>query len=153
MQVILSLHSLVRWAILIFAIWTLVSAISGLTSKRPYTSGDNKSNLLFMIFMDVQLVLGLLLYFIGPWFDVLKNIGSHMKDSYMRFFGMEHFILMLIAWFLVHAGRTAVKKATVDRVKFKKQLIYFGIAVLLILAAIPWPFRTAVARPWFTPFW
>lgn len=148
MQVLLTLHDWVRWLILIFAFWTVISAISGLSGRRRYSSSDNKSNLFFMISMDIQIVLGMILYFNGPWFDVLKNIGSHMKDSYYRFFGMEHFLMMLIAWILVHAGRTSVKKAITDRAKFKKQLIYFGIALIVILAAIPWPFREAVARPW-----
>jgi hypothetical protein len=55
---------------------------------------------------------------------------------------------MLIAWVLVHAGRISVKKAATPKAKFKKQLIYFGIALILILAAIPWPFREALVRPW-----
>lgn len=152
MSIILSLHDLTRWLVLIFAFWTLFSAISGMMKNSPYTKSANLSNLLFMIMMDIQIVFGFILYFNNGWFDKLKRLGVYMKDSNQRFFTLEHWLLMLIAWILVHAGRTAVKKAATQRAKYKKTLIYFGIALLLILISIPWPFREAVARPWFRWF-
>lgn len=148
MQTLLVLHSIIRWLVLIFAFWTIFSAISGMMSKRNYVNSDDKSNFFFMLSMDIQLLIGMILYFSGQWFDRLKNLGDNMKDPNSRFFTLEHFLLMLIAWVLVHAGRISVKKAATPKAKFKKQLIYFGIALLLILAAIPWPFREALVRPW-----
>lgn len=152
MQTLLVLHNLVRWLILLFGLFTLISAISGLASKREYTSGDGRSNFFFMLGMDIQLLIGLILYFSGVWFDRLKHIGESMKDPTLRFFTMEHGLMMIIAWILVHAGRISVKKASTSQAKFKKTLLFFGIALLLILIAMPWPFREAVARPWFRWF-
>ncbi|MDQ2721149.1 MAG: hypothetical protein M3Z26_15485 [Bacteroidota bacterium] len=152
MQILLVLHSLVRWLILIFGLWTLISAFSGLASKREYKAGDGRSNFFFMLGMDIQLLIGLALYFSGVWFDRLKHLGENMKDPMVRFFTMEHEVMMIIAWILVHAGRISVKKATTSQAKFKRTLIFFGIAFLLILIAMPWPFRDAVARPWFRWF-
>jgi cell division protein FtsW (lipid II flippase) len=152
MQTLLVLHNLVRWLILLFGLWTLISAISGLAAKRNYTTADGRANFFFMLSMDIQLLIGLILYFSGVWFDRLKHLGDNMKDPALRFFTMEHGLLMIIAWILVHAGRISVKKAVTPQSKFKKTLIYFGIALLLILIAIPWPFREAVARPWFRWF-
>lgn len=152
MQTLLVLHNLFRWFILIFALWTIFSALSGLSSKRNYTKADDRSNFFFMLGMDIQLLIGMILYFNGQWFDRLKNLGDNMTDPMLRFFTLEHFLMMLIAWILVHAGRISVKKAVLPKAKFKKQLIYFGIALLIILAAIPWPFREAVMRPWFRGF-
>jgi membrane protein DedA with SNARE-associated domain len=83
------------------------------------------------------------------WFDRLKDLGNNMKDPAARFFTMEHLSMMLIAWILVHVGRAAVKRANTDAAKHKKSLIFFGIALVLILASIPWPFREAIARPLF----
>ncbi len=148
MQTLLVLHSIIRWLVLIFAFWTIISAVSGLTSKRNYVNSDDKSNFFFMLSMDIQLLIGMILYFSGQWFDRLKHLGDNMKDPNARFFTLEHFLLMLIAWVLVHAGRISVKKAATPKAKFKKQLIYFGIALVIILAAIPWPFREALVRPW-----
>ncbi|MEO6330923.1 MAG: hypothetical protein ABIO55_18455 [Ginsengibacter sp.] len=152
MQIVMVLHNLIRWAVLIFGLWTLFSAISGVISKRNYTSSDSQGNFLFMLSCDIQLVLGLVLYFANSWFERLKDLGNNMKDANNRFFTMEHALMMIIAWILVHAGRVSVKKAATSSAKHKRSLIFFGLAILIILAAIPWPFREAIARPlyrWF----
>ena len=152
MQALLVIHNLLRWFILFFGIWTVFTSISGLIDKRAITSSDNRSNFLFVLSMDLQLLSGLGLYFSGMWFDRLKHLGDNMKDANLRFFTMEHEFLMILAWILVHTGRVVVKKAPVSSVKFKRSLIFFGITLLLILIAMPWPFREAVARPWFRWF-
>ena len=149
MPTVLVLHNLLRWLVLLFGFWAVISPISGKASKKDYLPGDSRSNFFFMLSMDIQLVIGLILYFNGVWFDSLKHIGESMKDPYVRFFTIEHEMMMIIAWILVHAGRIAVKKAATSRSKFNKSLVFFGIALLLILIAIPWPFREAVSRPWF----
>jgi hypothetical protein len=149
MQTLLVLHNLFRWLILIFGFWTLISAISGLSSKRIYSANDGRASLFFMISMDIQLLLGLALYFIGGWYAGFSDMSATMKDPMVRFFTVEHSLMMIIAWILVHAGRASVKKAFNSGGKFKKTLIFFGIALLLILIAIPWPFREVITRPWF----
>ena len=153
MQTILVIHNILRWAILLFGLWTLLNAISGLMGKRPYTANDNRSNLFFMICCDIQLLLGLLLYFSNSWFDHLKSgMANTMKDPLQRFFTVEHTTMMILAWILVHVGRTSVKRAATDAAKHKKMLLFFGLALLLILAAIPWPFRADIGRPLFRWF-
>jgi len=152
MQTLLVLHNLFRWLILIFGFWTVLSATSGLASSRIYSAADGKANLFFMISMDIQLLLGLALYFMNGWYNGLSNMSESMKEPMVRFFTVEHTFMMIIAWILVHVGRVAVKKAFNSSGKFKKTLIFFGIALLLILIAIPWPFREAISRPWFRWF-
>ena len=152
MQIILVLHNILRWAVLLFGLWTVLSAMSGIISKRNYTPADSRSNFFFMLSCDIQLLLGLVLYYINSWFERLKDLGNNMKDANNRFFTMEHGLLMIIALILVHAGRVSVKKAPTPAAKHKRTLLFFGIALVLIMAAIPWPFREAIARPllrWF----
>ncbi|MEO6819874.1 MAG: hypothetical protein ABI266_01530 [Ginsengibacter sp.] len=149
MQTILIIHNLLRWLVLLFGVWAVMNAIAGLSSKKEYVVADKKGGFFFMLSMDIQLIIGLILYFVGPWFNNLKHLGEIMKDPNTRFFTMEHGLMMIIAWIFVHVGVSAVKKATLSRVKFKRALIYFGIALVLILASIPWPFREAIARPLF----
>jgi hypothetical protein len=142
MNHVLLTHNILRWAVLLFGVWTLLNAITGIINKRYFTGTDNKVNLFFMISCDIQLLLGLVLYFNNGWFTMLKsNTKEVMKDSTLRFFAMEHFIMMVIAWLLVHVGRSMVKRAGTDGAKHKKSFIYFGIALIIILAMIPWPFR------------
>jgi hypothetical protein len=154
MNYILPIHNILRWAVLLFCIWTLINALTGVFTKRNYTAADNKANLFFMISCDIQLLLGLVLYFNGMWFDRVKsNMGEVMKNSAERFFAVEHALMMIIAWLLVHVGRSMVKRSDIDAQKHKRSLIYFGIAILLILAMIPWPFKQAgIARQLFPQF-
>lgn len=107
-----------------------------------------------MISCDIQLLIGLILYFTGMWFENIKtNTSAVMKDPAERFFAMEHALMMIIAWLLVHVGRSMVKRADTDAQKHKRTLIWFGIALLLILVMIPWPFRQpGIARQLFPQF-
>lgn len=152
MQIILVLHNLLRWAVLLFGLWAIFSAMYGIANKKNYTAADNKRSFFFMLSCDIQLIIGLILYYTNGWLDKLKDLGNNMKDANNRFFTMEHGVLMIIAIILIHAGRVSVKKATTPTAKHKRTLLFFGLAMVLILAAIPWPFREAIARPllrWF----
>ena len=153
MNYILPIHNILRWAVLLFGLWTLLNALTGVISKRNYTANDNRANLFFMISCDIQLLIGLILYFNNSWFSQLKsNTAVVMKTGALRFFAMEHALMMIIAWLLVHVGRSMVKRSDIDSQKHKRSLIYFGIALVIILAMIPWPFRAEVGRQWFPQF-
>jgi hypothetical protein len=153
MNTILALHNVLRWAVLLFGLVTLLRAIGAMSSGRMYNSGDNKSSLFFMISCDIQLLLGLALFFMNNWFTMVKDgMGDVMKNTLARFFIVEHAGMMIVAWILVHVGRTSVKRTVFDKSKHKKSLIFFGLAMLLILASIPWPFRGLTGRPYFPVF-
>lgn len=147
----LVIHSILRWAVVVLGLWAVLSALFAVVSKREYRSADNKISLFFMISCDIQLLLGLVLYFTGMWFEKVKSgMGEVMKDPAERFFAVEHALMMIIAWLLVHVGRSMAKRADTDAQKHKRTLIYFGIALVIILAMIPWPFRQpGIAREWF----
>ncbi len=76
-----------------------------------------------------------------------------MKNSVLRFFAMEHVLMMIIAWLLVHVGRSMIKRSNTDAQKHKRMLLFFGLAFLLIIAMIPWPLRsTGIGRALFPQF-
>lgn len=146
MDIVLFLHSLLRWAVLIFGVWAVINGLTGTFGKRDFSSSDRKSGLLFMIFCDIQLLLGLILYVVNGWAGKIGDgMGKVMKDGLVRFFTVEHTLMMLLALVLVHVGYASMKKQNVNR--HKKMLIFFGLALLIILASIPWSFRTEIARP------
>ncbi len=150
MQSVLVFHNLLRWAVLLFGLWTVINALSGVMSKRMYTANDNRSNLLFMISCDIQLLLGLVLFFSNSWFDKIKSgMGEVMRNPIDRFVTVEHAGMMILAWILVHVGRSSVKRASTDNAKHKKMMIFFGLAFLIIIISIPWPFRELISKPWF----
>lgn len=152
METVKIIHSLLRWAVLIFGLFAVLQGLTGVLSKRNFNGTDNKVGLFFMIFCDIQLLIGLVLYFGNSWFAQLRDSGAAvMKNASLRFFTVEHTLMMLIAWILVHVGRTAVKRAALNK-KHGKMLIFYGIALLIIVASIPWPFREAIARPLYRGF-
>lgn len=150
----LVIHSILRWVVLLFGFWAVLSALFAVISRRGYSSSDNRISLFFMTSCDIQLLMGLILYFTGMWFEKVKaGMGAVMKDPVERFFAVEHAMMMIIAWLLVHVGRSMVKRADTDAQKHKRTLIYFGIALVIILAMIPWPFRQpGIARQLFPKF-
>ena len=150
----LIIHSILRWVVLLFGFWAVLSALFAVISKRKYNSSNNKVSLFFMTSCDIQLLMGLILYFTGMWFEKVKSgMGAVMKDPVERFFAVEHAMMMIIAWLLVHVGRSMVKRADTDAQKHRRTLIYFGIALVIILAMIPWPFRqSGIDRQLFPKF-
>ena len=144
MEFVKHFHSGLRWVVLILALLAIIKALMGMQKKSAFTNADNKISLVLISFMDIQLIIGLVLYIFGPM--GLKNIqnmgmGEVMKNSYTRFFAMEHLIGMLIAIVVFHIGRSKSKKATDDASKHKKAFIFYLIGLLIILASIPWPFK------------
>ncbi|HEU4551815.1 MAG TPA: hypothetical protein VFS25_03240 [Chitinophaga sp.] len=147
----LTIHSLLRWVVLLTGIWACVRALRGVNGKTPFTAADNKASLFFSISLDVQFLVGLILYFVtSPLMQTARaDFGAAMKDNVLRFFAVEHTTMALLALILVHIGRSKVKKAGTAARQHKLALIFYGIALLLILALIPWPFRTELGRGWF----
>jgi hypothetical protein len=138
-DILLTIHSYLRWAITILAILVIVKAIMGLMNKTEFTNGDSKSGLFFMISCDIQLLIGLILYFWASPIttSAFADFGAAMKDKELRFWAVEHITGMLIAWVLVHIGRAKSKRGT-DQARHKSSLIFYGLAILIIIATIPW---------------
>lgn len=144
MEFIKHLHSGLRWIVLILALLAIVKAFMGMQKKSTFTNSDNKIGLMLISFMDIQLIIGLVLYVFGPLgFKNIQNMGMGevMKNPYNRFFAMEHLVGMLIAIVVFHVGRSKSKKAIDDASKHKKAFIFYLIGLLIILASIPWPFK------------
>lgn len=140
---LLHLHNFMRWAVLILGLWTIFQSLGGMSGGKVFTAKNKRIALFFMISCDIQLLLGLLLYFMGPW--GIKNIqnmgmGEVMKNTAGRFFAIEHTLLMLIAIILVHIGYSASKSGE-DSKRFKKLFWFSTIAIIIMLISIPWPFR------------
>jgi len=143
--IVRSSHSYLRWAVLILAIAVVVQALIGVTQKKAFTATDARSGLFFMISADIQLLLGLLLYFwLSPVGFKAFETGQAMKVAELRYFAVEHIAVMLIAWVLIHVGRSRAKKARTDLAKHKTSLIFYGIALLLILSRVPWTARPLI---------
>lgn len=148
---LLHTHSLLRWIMLILLIMTVVRSYNGWKSKRSFTPGDKKLTLFTLIFSHVQLLIGFLLYMVSPIVQsAMEDMGAAMKDPILRFYAVEHILVMIIAILIITVGNAMAKRAANDTDRFKKIFIYFFIGLVLILASIPWPFmQTGAGRGWF----
>lgn len=149
--IVLFLHSITRWLVVIFGLFAIIRALTGISFKRGWMSMDNRAGLLFTSFMDLQLLLGIILYlFLSPLTTIaLRNFAGAMRDPGLRFFAVEHAFLMLIALVAAHVGRSLAKRAPTVIQKHRRTAIWFSVSLLLVLAAIPWPFLAGYGRPLF----
>jgi len=132
-----------RWVVLLLAIYALYRVYAGLFGKKEWSDADRKALSFYAIGMDVQLLLGLLLYFVlGPWFSMMTSgMGNVMSTSSLRFFAVEHFSVMLLAVILAHVATIMAKRGATSAKKFRNGAIYLTLSVLAVLAAIPWASR------------
>ncbi len=137
---LLHTHNLFRWLVLIVMILALVFAFTGWLKKRDWSKKDNITGLLLTIFVDIQFLVGIILYaFVSPLTKAAFNdFGAAMKNADLRFYAVEHISLMIIALILIHIGRAKSKKSVAPWKKHRSAAIYYGIALVLVLAAIPW---------------
>jgi hypothetical protein len=136
--------------VILTALFALIRALTGLSFKRGWMEMDNRAGLFYNSAMDLQLLVGLILYFfLSPTTTLaLQNFGAAMSNPQARFFGMEHVAGMFIAVVLAHIGRSLSRKAPTAAQKHRRALIWFAISLVVLLAAIPWPFL-AYGRPLF----
>jgi len=149
---LLHLHNLLRWIILILLLLSILKSYTGMTSKKTFEASDKKIWLFTMIAAHITLLLGLYQWLLGRYgiLSYVKPEGvSMMKDPYLRFFQMEHPVSMILAIVFITLGYGMAKKNVDDATKYKKAFRYFLLALVLILVAVPWPFRESVARPLF----
>ncbi len=148
---ILYLHNILRWVILIFLVIGIVKSFVGMTSNKPFTSGDKKIGLFLMIGAHLNLLLGLYLWLAGRYGALTTTLPegtSLMKDVFHRFYWIEHPLGMIVAIILITIGRGQSKKNILDVVKHKRSFWYFLIALIIIIATTPWPFRADIGRGW-----
>jgi len=134
------LHHYLSWVIFLVAIYVILRSWIGVIRKTAWTSADSKGSLVFSILADVQALIGIVLYgFLSPLTQAaFADFGSAMKNSMLRFYAVEHILVMLIALALIHIGKSKAKKAKTDFRKHKISAIFFTIAFILILSRIPW---------------
>lgn len=133
------IHSYWAYVALIVLIVAIGNALIGFTQKKQFKDKDLRIGLFTLIVYHIQLLIGLGWYFMSPWYKALKaNGGEVMKDSASRLLAVEHPLMMIIAIVLITIGWSKHKKKTDPASKFKTFLIFYGLALVLVLSRIPW---------------
>lgn len=150
---LLTLHSLVRWLVLVFLLYSLYRSLIGFLKNRSFSKKDNALRHWTATIAHLQLMIGILLYTQSPlvkyfWSDTNRGI----QNLDFTFYSFIHLVLMLTAIILVTIGSALAKRKTPDRLKFQTMLTWFSIALIIILIAIPWPFSPLAGRPYYRTF-
>ncbi len=142
-ELVLFLHSWLRWLVIIAGIGATAMALT----NRPQLE---RWGLIFMISLDVQMLLGLIMYLgLSPNMSaIFENFGEAMRTSSTRFWAVEHVALMMFAVIIAHVGRVLMRKAATPASRRTRALVCFGLALIAIFAATPWP-GMVTGRPLF----
>ena len=133
------LHS--YWAYLVLLILTLATfnALFKLLSKKEFNNNDLRISLFALIVAHIQLVIGLILYFVSPLgLESIKVNGMGGLTSFARQVAVEHPFVGILGVIFITIGFSKHKKRLTAAKKFKTITIFYMIAWLLILSRIPW---------------
>jgi hypothetical protein len=136
---LLVIHSYLRWLILAAGLVTLGELVIGQARGSAFTSADKRSMRIYVGTLDLQFLLGLVLYGVSPLTrGAMNDMAAAMRDAHTRFFVAEHPVMMLLALVVAHAGSVWSRKAPTDRIKLQRAALGVAFSLGLILAGIPW---------------
>lgn len=147
--ILLTLHSLVRWLVLISLLFAIYRGFRGWRSGSAFSAFDNSVRHWTATIVHIQLILGLWLYFISPLTDYfLHHFSEAVHERTLRFFGMEHSLMMFVAITVITIGSAKARRKSTDKDKYKTMTLWYTAGLLLILTSVPWAFSPLVSRPW-----
>jgi hypothetical protein len=146
---VLTIHSWLRWVALLLGVTATFNAFRHRadTAERPR---GGRWDTFFMLALDLQVLFGLLLYFgLSPFTRAaMNNVGMALRDPGLRFWAVTHVAMMLVALVAVRVGRVLAMGERTSPARRNARYICFGIAVLAMVAGVPWP-GLANGRPLF----
>lgn len=125
MGAIVGVHSLWRWVVLLVMTVALVRGLLGWLRGGEYKSGDRTLAILATTAIDIQVVLGLLIY----------GLGQHWKSG--AFIAYIHPVVMIVALIIAHVFSARAKRATTSVAKHRALAIGLILTLFLVTAAIP----------------
>jgi len=138
-------HSGLRYILLIAMILVIFQSLIGWIKQRKYAGSNHVLVKINAALFLAQLMIGFGLYSISS--KVLFDAET-MKSTLLRFFTLEHPLLMIIATALVI--HSAAKSKAYSNFNTHKRLFWNNtIALILVLVSIPWPFREQLGTAWF----
>jgi hypothetical protein len=137
---VLTMHSWLRWAALLLGVAATVNAFR-LRHDATLPPRGKRWDSLFMLSVDLQALLGLLLYFgLSPFTrDAMNDFATAMHDPRLRFFVFTHIAAMMTAVVAVRAGRVFAMSDQTSGARRTGRYVCFGVALLVMVAGVPWP--------------
>ena len=145
----LHLHSGLSYLILLFLLTAIVKSLAGWLGKKPFKKADNLVAVILVALVHTQALVGIVVYAMSDMVKAgLTDMGGTMKNEGLRFWTVEHAVIMLLVVVLITIRRSKSKKAETDELKHKKGAIFYMIALVFILwAGVIKPY--ALGKGWF----
>jgi hypothetical protein len=139
-EILKGLHNILRWVVVLGGIYALILTLQGLISRAAWTASAQRAGLIFSSALNLQFVIGLILFVISPYIQGLlrAGMGNIMGEREPRFFVVEHWFTMILAIIAAQLGYSLAKRAKDDRTKYVRSSIGYVLAALLIAYGIPW---------------
>jgi hypothetical protein len=138
-DVVLKLHSYWAYLVLLILIIAVANALIKVFGDKEYEAKDFRISLFTLIVSHIQLLIGLVLYFVSPKFELWSQLGAEvMKNPLARLYLVEHPLVNIIAVALITIGYSKHKKKLTSKAKLKPIAIFYSIALILFLSRIPW---------------
>jgi pimeloyl-ACP methyl ester carboxylesterase len=132
------LHSGLAYLALAALVIVMIYALIGSLSGREFTEKDRKFAMIGFILAHIQLLVGLILYFVSPLGFSLLTGGGAMGDKVARLTALEHPVINILAIIIISVGYIRAKKMTESRARFRSIYMFYAIGLVLILSRIPW---------------
>ena len=134
------LHSYWAYLVLLILVLATLNALAKFFGNKEYHDKDLRISLFTFIVSHIQLLLGIVFFFVSDYLSIISEtgMGEVMKNADLRNKIIEHPITMLIAIILITIGFSKHKKKETSKAKFKTLAIFYTLALILILAKIPW---------------
>ena len=134
-----TVHSYWAFFVLFILVTVIINAFIGRYMGKEFSTKDLRISLFGLIFSHIQLLIGLILYFVSPWFDQWAAIGMGvMKDAQARLYLVEHPITNILAIVLITIGWSMHKRQSESSKKFLRIILFYSLGLLLLLSRIPW---------------
>lgn len=127
--------------------------VRGRVKALAFSGSDNTTRHITATIAHIQLAIGYVLYFSSPVISYFRqHFHTAVRQPEFRFFGLVHVILMTLSVVFITIGSSLAKRKTTDREKFGTMALWFALALVTILIAIPWPFSPLANRPYLRHF-
>jgi len=133
-NILLNIHHYLSFVVLVLIGWATLNGILGTTSEKIWEESHRKVNLYALIATHIMLLIGIVLLSMAMSNADMSGI---MKNAIARKQYVEHPMIGILAAILVTIGNSKSKKGIGNGKRFKSTLIFFGLALVLILSRLP----------------
>ena len=127
MDALVSIHSVLRWVVLLAAVVSLAVALAGWLGSSAPERTTRQAMLAYAVSLDIQVLIGIVIWVLGNYWQ-----------SNIRQFKFEHPLTMLVALIVAHVAAARARRAHGPVAAARVRAIGTAVSLVLILIGIPW---------------